>query len=329
MNSKERVEAVLDFRKPDRLPVVEWAPHWDKTVERWHGEGLDADLTEHMEICERLGLDMLEYIWVRPRSRGCPSAEYGKPIIRCEKEYDDILRYLYPVPAVSCEELERAARLQSEGGAAIYFWIEGLFWQPRELLGIEEHMIAFYDDPGLMKRMISDSAEFILRATDEIKRYLSPQFAVVGEDMSYNHGPMFSKGIFDEFFASSYAKIAGHMKSKGVKSFVDSDGLVDKPVDWYLGTGFEGFLPLEKQAGVDIVEYRKRHPGLLLIGAFDKMRMSRGEAAMREEFERVLPVMRQGGYIPGVDHQTPPEVSLDDYRLYLRLLNEYCRWAVL
>jgi hypothetical protein len=51
--------------------------------------------------------------------------------------------------------------------------------------------------------------------------------------------------------------------------------------------------------------------------------MHLGEAAMRAEFERLVPIMRTGGCIPSVDHQTPPAVSIDDYRLYLRLLDEY------
>jgi len=33
--------------------------------------------------------------------------------------------------------------------------------------------------------------------------------------------------------------------------------------------------------------------------------------------------MASGGFIPSVDHQTPPGVSLDQYRLYLRLLDEH------
>jgi uroporphyrinogen-III decarboxylase len=62
-----------------------------------------------------------------------------------------------------------------------------------------------------------------------------------------------------------------------------------------------------------------------MIVHYDKMVMTRGEAAMRAEFERLLPVMRQGGFIPSVDHQTPPGVSLEEYRCYLRLLEEYSR----
>ena len=62
-----------------------------------------------------------------------------------------------------------------------------------------------------------------------------------------------------------------------------------------------------------------------MVGHFDKMVMNRGEAAIRGEFERLLPLMRTGGFIPSVDHQTPPGVSLDQYRVYLRLLEEYTK----
>jgi hypothetical protein len=53
------------------------------------------------------------------------------------------------------------------------------------------------------------------------------------------------------------------------------------------------------------------------------MTMPRGEAAMRAELERLVPLMKSGGFIPSVDHQTPPGVSLEEYRVYLRLLNAY------
>ncbi len=55
--------------------------------------------------------------------------------------------------------------------------------------------------------------------------------------------------------------------------------------------------------------------------------MHRGEAAIRKEFERLLPVMRSTRFVPSVDHQTPPGVSMEDYRLYLELLREYAAKA--
>ena len=92
-----------------------------------------------------------------------------------------------------------------------------------------------------------------------------------------------------------------------------------------MDVGIKGVLPLERQAGVDGLAMRSRFPNLLMIGHYDKMVMNRGEAAIRAEFERLLPLMKTGGFIPSVDHQTPPGVSLEEYRVYLRLLNEYVR----
>ena len=98
---------------------------------------------------------------------------------------------------------------------------------------------------------------------------------------------------------------------------------ITKALPWFERAGIEGILPLERQAGVDLLKLRESHARCLFLGHYDKMVMPKGEEAMRAEFERLLPVMRQGGFIPGVDHQTPPGVSLENYKIYLRLLKEY------
>ena len=53
--------------------------------------------------------------------------------------------------------------------------------------------------------------------------------------------------------------------------------------------------------------------------------MDQGEQAIRDEFERLMPLMRSGGFIPSVDHQTPPHVTMDQYKSYRQLLEEYTR----
>lgn len=60
-----------------------------------------------------------------------------------------------------------------------------------------------------------------------------------------------------------------------------------------------------------------------MVGHYNKMVMKHGEEAMDQEFERLMPLIESGGFIPSIDHQTPPGVSLENYRIYLRLLNEY------
>jgi uroporphyrinogen-III decarboxylase len=78
---------------------------------------------------------------------------------------------------------------------------------------------------------------------------------------------------------------------------------------------------------VDGMQLRRQFPKLCMIGHYDKMVMNRGEAAIRAEFERLVPLTKTGGFIPSVDHQTPPGVSMQEYRVYLRLLAEYTKGA--
>ena len=72
-----------------------------------------------------------------------------------------------------------------------------------------------------------------------------------------------------------------------------------------------------------MVKLREENPDQLYLGGFDKMSMPKGEEAMRKEFERLIPVAKQGGYIISCDHQTPPGVSLENYKIYLKLFREY------
>jgi uroporphyrinogen-III decarboxylase len=145
--------------------------------------------------------------------------------------------------------------------------------------------------------------------------------------MSYNHGPMLSKDMFDEFCAPYYRRVVPEIRRRGILPIVDSDGDVTALIPWLEEVGIEGVLPLERMAGVDVAAIRAEHPRWRMIGAFDKTVMKDGEAAMRREFERLLPTMRTGGFIPSVDHQTPPDVSLETYRVYVELLTEYTERA--
>ena len=57
MTNVERFHAVMNFEKPDRLPMVEWAGWWGATLDRWYGEGLSREIPWD-RIQTHLGLDL-------------------------------------------------------------------------------------------------------------------------------------------------------------------------------------------------------------------------------------------------------------------------------
>ena len=309
----------------DRLPMVEWAPYWDQTLNRWIGEGLPEGLSRY-EVQEHFDLDPVYCVRTNPLGPGCPAPpRHGAPRMPDPSKYDEIEPTLFPDNAALIEGLREHLRTHDRASFVLWMVIDGFFWFPRRLFGIEEHFYAFFDHPDVMHRMNAGLAEHSIEMLRQVGEVATPDFVTFAEDMSYNHGPMLSEGMFEQFIEPYYREVVPVIDEIGSTPICDSDGDVTEMIPWLERVGVQGVLPLERQAGVDGMALREAHPEFVLIGHYDKMVMNRGEDAIRAEFERLLPLMRSGRFVPGVDHQTPPGVSLEEYRVYLRLFEEYSR----
>lgn len=328
MNTRERFKAVMNGRPFDRLPIVEWAGWWDKTVARWHGEELPDSITDRYSLYDHFDMDMYKQDWFGVKNPECPKPPaHGHGIIDDDDGYEQILKYLYPKNPVDAHRWRDWADSQEEGETVLWFSVDGFFWFARTLLGIERHLYAFYDQPELLHRINSDLADWVIMTINSVCEFCTPDFMTFAEDMSYNHGSMLSKELFDEFMLPYYRRVIPELDKRGIIPVIDSDGDVTVPAFWFEEAGIKGILPLERQAGVDISQLRADHPEMVFIGQFDKMTMNRGEAIMRKEFERLLPTAAGGRFLISCDHQTPPGVSYSNYLLYLRLFREYAEEA--
>jgi len=328
MTHPERFRALMNGQAVDRLPRWEWAMWWDLTIERWHREGLPRELhfSQVLDISRFFGLDPYQQFWFSTTDPTIQATQHHvEGIVTTMDDYLRIFPDLFPAHREAVGSLARWSALQSRGEAVVWCTFEGFFWFPRTLMGFSKLMLAFIDQPELLHRINSDLLAFNHRLLDQVLAVCVPTFVTFAEDMSYNHGPMISHAMFNQFVAPYYRALLPPLFERNIPLFMDTDGDVTLLIPWLKEIGIDGVLPLERQAGVDGLALRKQFPELRMIGHFDKMTMTGGEAAVRQEFERLLPLMRSGRFIPSVDHQTPPGVSLAEYRTYLRLLNEYTR----
>jgi hypothetical protein len=326
MNHVERFKATLDFQPVDRLPRWEWAMWWDETIARWHTEGLPASLkfSQVFEIAQYFGLDPYQQFWFSTTEATIEATQHHTE--GSVSSMDDYLRlkpHLFPDHSSSIATMQPWAARQARGDAVVWATLEGFFWFPRTLMDIEKLSYAYFDQPELVHAMNSDLLAFNLRLIEQMLKVCKPTFMTLAEDMSYNLGPMISQATFDEFLAPYYRRLMALLDENNIRLIVDTDGDVTLLVPWLASVGVHGVLPLERQAGVDGLKLRQQFPELRMVGHFNKLVMHCGEAAMRAEFERLAPLMKGGGFIPSVDHQTPPGVSIEQYRLFLKLLNEY------
>ncbi|MCL1857911.1 MAG: hypothetical protein FWF92_01585 [Oscillospiraceae bacterium] len=329
MTVRERFLTVLNGGLPDdRLPMVEWAAWWwDATITRWIGEGFPENLNLEQSL-QYFGLDELHCIGCSPHTPPAPG--HGLGVIQNEEDYERLRKDMYPDSAIKwlVNSAGNFKPRHDNGDIIMRVWLDGFFWFPRRLFGIEPHMFAFYDYPELMNRITQDLCDFNMKALQELFKVMKPDFVGYAEDMSYNHGPMISKECFDKFMLPHYIAMNNFCHENGVRTLVDSDGDVTVMIPWFVKSGIDGVYPLERQANVDIAKIRREYPEFIMLGGYDKMVMNKGEEEIKGEFERILPVMKSSRYIPSVDHQTPPGVSLEEYKLYIKIFEEYCVKAV-
>jgi hypothetical protein len=308
--------------------MIEFAWWWDKTMERWIGEGFPPGLGLEQSQ-QYFGLD--ESHFLLSSSPWTPEAQsHGAAVISGEREYEALKGQIFSdkIIETAVNDARRFKPRHEAGEISVRMWLDGFFWFPRRLLGIEPHLYAFYDQVDLLHRINRDLLEFNLKLLEAVLPVIHPDFVDLAEDMSYNHGPMLSRLMFNEFILPYYKKLTCYLKAKKLIVLVDSDGDVTEMIPWFMAGGIDGVNPLEAQAGIDIAGIRKKYPEFILLGGYNKLVMDKGEKAIRAEFERIFPVMRSGRYIPTVDHQTPPEVSLNDYKLFVKVFREYCERAV-
>ena len=133
-------------------------------------------------------------------------------------------------------------------------------------------MYAFYDE----SEMLHDMAEYICKIYEtklmRVVKLLKPDVIYIMEDLSGKNGPMISGEFFDEFVGAYYRRLIPQFKAAGVGNiFVDTDGDFCKIIPNFIDAGVDGFLPMDVNAGMDIVAVRKQFPKLKFIGGFNKL----------------------------------------------------------
>jgi len=154
-------------------------------------------------------------------------------------DYLRVLPSLYPDHRAAIEQMRPWATRQACGEAVVWATLEGFFWFPRTLLGFEKLMLAYHDQPELLHRMNSDLLAFNLRLLEQIGKTCVPTFITIAEDMSYNHGPMVSRKICDEFMKPYYLPLMERVKQMNAVAIMDTDGDCTKLVPWIQSLGVE------------------------------------------------------------------------------------------
>ena len=264
----------------------------------------------------RGGPDFVTRRWIR-----CPVAT--------REDWPDMARrYDVHAPLRLPDDFDERCGKLADRDYVVGFIFPGPFWQLREWLGFEGLCILLMDDPSFAQQMIDFWRDFIAEMLQRTFSGVVPDYVMINEDMAYKEKPMIGPGMCRSFLVDCWRTWGEICKSAGVPIYgVDSDGFIESLVPVWLEVGLHWTSPLEVAAGNDLPALRRRHgTAMAYCGGVDKRAIAKGGRVLRDEIERLAPVVQAGGYIPGCDHGVPADVPWDNYVEYCRLLARVTGW---
>jgi uroporphyrinogen decarboxylase len=351
MSFRRAFRAIMDFERADFLPLFEWG-YWPATLERWRAEGLPAAV----QPWEHFGLTWYEHSPVnmgllphfetgvlRDEGETYVLRQWDGVVVRRRKDELSMPQWLeFPVKTrrdwdALAERLDphHPARYPDDWPQRVVAWRTrdhlltpgccevGFFGWLRALMGVENLLLAYYDDPDLLHAMNRQHLDFLRTVMERELQEVDFDFAFLWEDMAYNSGPLIGPALVREFMLPYYRELLAFLRSHGIRLvLLDSDGDVTQLIPLFAEVGVDGLLPFEVAAGMDVRRVREQYPRLRILGGLDKRVLPLGAAAIDAELEAKLPAMlARGGYLPSLDHHVPPDVSLEAFGYYV----ERCR----
>ena len=352
MNKKERFLRVFQFKDVDRVPDYEFG-YWTETIQRWHGEGLplERDSNRDAELFFKLeGWECIEHLPIRAdfwpylpgrilkETDDSMLAEDGMGGIYEQKKWVSTVPHYIRYPIKNREDWEglrsyfdpdtpgrfplnweETAESYKDRDYPLGMSIGSLYGWLRNWMGVQNISLAFYKDPDWIAEMMDTLTDLWLKVIPKALKNVRIDFSSWWEDMCYSRGPLISVKFFEEFMVPRYRKVTSLLAEYGVDvNILDCDGRITELVPGWLDSGINCMFPIEV-AHTNVYDLRERFgKKVLLVGAVNKLSLMREKDDIDRELQRLDPLLRQGGYIPTVDHRVPPEVSFQNYLYYLK-----------
>jgi uroporphyrinogen decarboxylase len=332
MTGRERILAVLNKKVPDRIPTCEWIIN-PGVMEKMCGTRDDVEFVKQMDIDGiAIGLDSknekLDGRHVRDEwgITRVTYDEYPNPVGFPIQDMADFKNFSPPVPLTSYrfDAIKRA--LDTFGNEkCVIARVRDVVSQPRDLMGYENFLASFYEDPGLISGLMAMSADYSEKICDGLVK-LGIEVIVVGDDIANNTGLLFSPAMYRELVYPHFARLVGYAKSLGLKVIKHSDGDLRAVIEDLVNSGIDCLDPIDERGNMFMDQLKKQYGHRIVfkgnIDCVETLVSKTPEAVRRETARCILKGGIGGGLIISSSNSIHSGVSPVNYRVFLDTVKE-------
>jgi uroporphyrinogen decarboxylase len=339
MNPAERVMCVLRGEEPDRIPHFEWV------IDRKIRHALCPGATTE-EFTVRMGLDAMLTAPDYCSTQVAPHRfrnEWGIVVERGEEQHstvveavistlDDLKNYQPPAPHAP-HRFDSLKKLVAryKGKYAIGVHLNDVLSIPRNLMGFEELMMAFAEEPGLIRGLVEMSVELNIELAAEAARH-GADFVFTGDDYSSAQMPFMSPDTFRELMFPGLKRVASGFRDHGMPAIKHTDGNIMPLMDMIMEAGFACLDPIDPLGGMDLAYMKKTYGGQVALKGNVNCATTLVTGTVEEVVRETLDVIRAGagggGFILSSSNSIHSSVNPANYLAMLSTLKAYGRYPI-
>jgi uroporphyrinogen decarboxylase len=272
--------------------------------------------------------DEFDYTYIRS-AKDFVTRKWHKFPVETREDWERMkTRYAVEAPGRFPEHFADYCRTLPAEDKIVTLQVNGPFWQLREWCGFENLCLLFIEQPEFVQEMIDFWTDFVAQVLARIGEHVCIDRLGFSEDLAYKAHSMISPAMSRQFLLPAYRRWIEVAQASGGTIFdMDSDGYVEELIPLWIEAGINVNDPVEVAAHNDLPAFRRKFGHqMAYTGGVDKRAIAAGGTVMNAEIERLTPVIRDGGYIPGCDHGVPPDISWPNFLAYCRRLADVCGW---
>ena len=252
-----------------------------------------------------LGKDWFGSTWLAPKAfgpwDGGTIAPGGCP---CEEAEDAIA--LVPTPEqVRAYDWKAWAEESLQGydpAEQVLFCrcMTGFFERLHCLIGFENALCAFYEDPDSVHELFAAILQYKLAVVDCVCEVLQPDIFCFDDDYGTGNATFMSPDMWREFFPQYWKPLVDHVHAKGMKFELHSCGYVTPLVGDFVELGMDSLQPVQSHNDLSLLKKEYGDKIVFRFAIFDKqMDMYPHEAAVRKDLKTWYDILNEGGrFIP-------------------------------
>ncbi|MBN1624131.1 MAG: hypothetical protein JXN10_05665 [Clostridia bacterium] len=333
MTGRDRIIAALKRETPDRVPTMEWILHPE--VMR-NMNGAESDI----EFAVRAGLDgiavSIDYTKEIIDSRHYKDEwgvtrvsydDYPNPVGNPVKTMEDFEKLVIPDPDADYRFNRIKNALEKVGDdIAVVARVKDVISQPRDLMGFEDFLMAFYLDPELIEALMKMCVEHSTKIAKNLVE-IGVEAIVIGDDIANNTGLLMSPAMYLEQVYPYFKELVGNFKKLGLLVIKHSDGDLRAILPELVDSGIDCLDPIDPLGNMDMSFMKKTYGSRISlkgnVDCVETLVSKPLDQVRKETIQCILEGSIGGGHIISSSNSIHGGISPVNYQAFLDTVKEF------